>query len=142
MSSALLTPLQMAVTHSDCCCFKVAPAAVGFCGSGTGRMLKKMTLVLCAWAIASAVFANTPCSGSKGGINHCANGRFVCNDGSVSASKRICSGGEEYGCVVADTSCPGFVGRLLLQHGNVLRRPARWTLLSTPSGRKSYIPRD
>ncbi|MFM5373348.1 hypothetical protein ACEUAE_05795 [Aeromonas veronii] len=33
-----------------------------------------------------------PCSGSKGGISHCDGGRFVCNDGSYSASKRTCSG--------------------------------------------------
>lgn len=35
--------------------------------------------------------ANTPCSGSKGGVAHCAGTRFVCNDGSISGSKRICS---------------------------------------------------
>ncbi|OAF29480.1 hypothetical protein AXK30_23820 [Escherichia coli] len=30
-----------------------------------------------------------PCSGSKGGISHCtAGGKFVCNDGSISASKK------------------------------------------------------
>ncbi|EDG9410078.1 hypothetical protein ACVQZT_004230 [Salmonella enterica subsp. enterica serovar Newport] len=34
-----------------------------------------------------------PCSGSKGGIAHCtSDGRFVCNDGSLSQSKRFCSG--------------------------------------------------
>jgi len=34
-----------------------------------------------------------PCSGSKGGIAHCtADGGFVCNDGSLSQSKRFCSG--------------------------------------------------
>lgn len=33
-----------------------------------------------------------PCSGSKGGISHCDGGRFACNDGSYSASKRTCSG--------------------------------------------------
>jgi len=33
-----------------------------------------------------------PCSGSKGGISHCTKGgKFVCNDGSISASKKICS---------------------------------------------------
>lgn len=33
-----------------------------------------------------------PCSGSKGGIAHCtSDGRFVCNDGSLSQSKRFCS---------------------------------------------------
>lgn len=35
---------------------------------------------------------NTPCSGSKGGISHCENGKFVCNDGSISRSKKICGG--------------------------------------------------
>ncbi|EFH9574126.1 hypothetical protein F9S79_18940 [Escherichia coli] len=34
-----------------------------------------------------------PCSGAKGGISHCtSDGRFVCNDGSLSQSKRFCSG--------------------------------------------------
>lgn len=32
-----------------------------------------------------------PCSGSKGGVSHCtADGKFVCNDGSVSRSKKVC----------------------------------------------------
>lgn len=34
---------------------------------------------------------NTPCSGKKGGVSHCKNGKFVCKDGSTSASKRICT---------------------------------------------------
>lgn len=34
-----------------------------------------------------------PCSGAKGGISHCtSDGQFVCNDGSLSRSKKICSG--------------------------------------------------
>jgi hypothetical protein len=37
--------------------------------------------------------ANTPCSGKKGGVSHCENGRFICNDGSVSQSKKTCGGG-------------------------------------------------
>lgn len=32
----------------------------------------------------------TPCSGKKGGISHCSNGKFVCKDGSISASKKVC----------------------------------------------------
>lgn len=32
-----------------------------------------------------------PCSGKKGGISHCSGGKFVCKDGSISASKRICT---------------------------------------------------
>lgn len=33
-----------------------------------------------------------PCSGSKGGVSHCTTGgKFVCNDGSISRSKKVCS---------------------------------------------------
>lgn len=31
-----------------------------------------------------------PCSGKKGGVSHCSGGKFICNDGSVSKSKKIC----------------------------------------------------
>ena len=44
-----------------------------------------LSINVCAYA------ANTPCSGKKGGISHCDNGRFICNDGSMSTSKRMCS---------------------------------------------------
>lgn len=37
-----------------------------------------------------AGWGNTPCSQSKRGINHCEGTRFICNDGSVSASKKDC----------------------------------------------------
>ncbi|SEM19515.1 hypothetical protein SAMN05428989_3331 [Pseudoxanthomonas sp. GM95] len=95
-------------------------------------MLKNVLLMLCIWGIASAAFANTPCSGSKGGVNHCANGRFVCNDGSISASKRICSSGEDEDATNSLQSAlpgPHGVRELLLQRGHVLYRPARWPVL-------------
>ena len=102
-----------------------------------------MTLVLCAWAIASAVFANTPCSGSKGGINHCANGRFVCNDGSVSASKRICSGGEGVTDALSLTHpVPASSGGCSCSTATFCAGPRGGRYCLTPSGRKSYIPRD
>ena len=42
---------------------------------------------------ADAARGRQPCSGSKGGIAHCtSDGRFVCNDGTLSQSKRFCSG--------------------------------------------------
>lgn len=42
---------------------------------------------------ADAACGRQPCSGSKDGIAHCtSDGRFVCNDGSLSHSKRFCSG--------------------------------------------------
>ncbi|WP_415911193.1 hypothetical protein [Pantoea stewartii] len=44
-------------------------------------------------AQADAARGRQPCSGSKGGIAHCtSDGSFVCNDGSLSQSKRFCSG--------------------------------------------------
>ena len=42
-----------------------------------------------AWA------TNTPCSGKKGGIAYCDNGRFVCHDGTISQSKKTCVGYEK-----------------------------------------------
>jgi len=39
----------------------------------------------------SAQAANTPCSGKKGGISHCNGTKFICNDGSISRSKKDCS---------------------------------------------------
>lgn len=42
---------------------------------------------------ADAARGRQSCSGSKDGIAHCtSDGRFVCNDGSLSQSKRFCSG--------------------------------------------------
>ncbi|MFO1150775.1 MAG: hypothetical protein U1E62_20560 [Alsobacter sp.] len=31
-----------------------------------------------------------PCSGKKGGVERCENGKFICKDGSTSSSKKIC----------------------------------------------------
>ena len=39
----------------------------------------------------SAMSANTPCSGKKGGIGRCQGDTFICLVGSVSASKKPCS---------------------------------------------------
>lgn len=42
------------------------------------------------FAPVSCLATNTPCSGHKGGIDHCQGSTFICNDGSVSASKKSC----------------------------------------------------
>src|SRR6218665_2055449 len=47
-------------------------------------------LVVGLFAVQTAE-ANTPCSGAKGGIAHCDGELFVCNDGSISGSKKRCS---------------------------------------------------
>lgn len=51
-------------------------------------MLLSMSL---AYTVANA--ANQPCAGNKGGISHCDGSRFICKDGSISQSKRICGKG-------------------------------------------------
>lgn len=34
---------------------------------------------------------NTPCSGKMGGVSHCSkDGKFVCKNGKISQSKRVC----------------------------------------------------
>jgi colicin import membrane protein len=49
----------------------------------------------CAFlVVALSTFAEaatrTPCSGKKGGIDRCEDGKFVCKDGSKSTSKKVC----------------------------------------------------
>lgn len=61
------------------------------------RMMKKILLVVTLGLLtishAEAARGRKPCSGAKGGISHCTtSGQFVCNDGSLSRSQKICSG--------------------------------------------------
>ena len=57
--------------------------------------MKKVLLVLLSIIIAQPVFAGKgrqPCSGKKGGIKHCTvDKKFMCNDGTISASKKVCN---------------------------------------------------
>ena len=59
--------------------------------SGWKPFLMIGVLVLLALAASSVEAANTPCSGKKGGIDRCDGDVFLCNDGSISASKKSCS---------------------------------------------------
>ncbi|MEN6670812.1 hypothetical protein AAJP47_10585 [Psychrobacter sp. B38] len=41
--------------------------------------------------ISQAQAKNTPCSGKMGGVSHCSkDGKFVCNNGKISQSKKTC----------------------------------------------------
>lgn len=54
--------------------------------------MKKLALILFMGTLVSfyADAGRKPCSGSKGGISHCtAGGKFVCNDGSISANHMV-----------------------------------------------------
>lgn len=58
-------------------------------------MFKKVCLIIClslSFVSVAEARGNKPCSGKKGGIKHCtSDGKFMCNDGSVSASKKVCN---------------------------------------------------
>lgn len=58
-------------------------------------MKKLVSVLICGSLLfvfaSSANAGRLPCSGKKGGISHCTkSGKFVCNDGSISKSKKIC----------------------------------------------------
>ncbi len=85
--------------------------------------------------------ANTPCSGRKGGVSHCAGETFICNDGSVSASRKNCSAymgqasGDMHGKVgsaTADCACRGHM---------YCTGPRGGRYCLTDDGKKSYLRR-
>ncbi|MCV7757020.1 hypothetical protein OCJ35_02570 [Pluralibacter gergoviae] len=51
-----------------------------------------ITLVVFLSTTSLSYARNYPCSGKKGGVSHCSpDGKFVCNDGTESKSKKICN---------------------------------------------------
>jgi hypothetical protein len=56
----------------------------------------KKIAYLCVALLATSPIAyakNYPCSGKKGGVDYCtSDGKFMCKDGTVSKSKKICTG--------------------------------------------------
>lgn len=52
-----------------------------------------LALAVCLLATGPAFGGNKPCSQSKGGVVGCQNGKYLCRDGSISASKKRCGGG-------------------------------------------------
>ena len=94
--------------------------------------------VLLALLSASAVAANTPCSSKKGGIDRCDGDLFLCNDGSISGSKKSCT--AMYGnqgqsrpqtLLQIDDGCA-------CGTGSFCTGPRGGVYCLTPSGNKSY----
>ncbi len=52
------------------------------------QVILSLLLVLSSLNFAEAGRGRQPCSGKKGGISHCDGSKFVCNDGSISASEK------------------------------------------------------
>ncbi len=90
-----------------------------------------------------AYASNLPCSGSKGGIAGCRGETFICNDGSVSGSKRSCSayaggglgllGGSETGMT------PSVAGSCSCRSGSYCTGPRGGHFCTTDDNKKSYL---
>ena len=52
------------------------------------KILFLSLLALCVSTSVEAGKGRQPCSGKKGGINHCQGAKFICQDGSMSGSKK------------------------------------------------------
>lgn len=81
---------------------------------------------------------NQPCSGKKGGISHCANGKFVCNDGSISASKKMCTAPRS-APAPALKAAPKASTECDCRSGTFCTGPRGGTYCYSDSGKKSYV---
>ncbi|WBX91122.1 hypothetical protein [Achromobacter mucicolens] len=89
---------------------------------------------------AAASAANYPCSGKKGGVERCVGEQFLCRDGSISASKRVCSspdnsspaGQQKSPATTATGSCN-------CRDGQYCTGPRGGTFCYSDSGKKSYL---
>lgn len=96
---------------------------------------------------------NLPCSGRKAGIAMCRGDLFVCNDGSISASKKSCSrfmGGAEgrtdgpafnLTSPVDPSLAPASEGSCSCRSGSFCVGPRGGRFCLTDSGTKSYLRR-
>lgn len=101
-----------------------------------------LLLVFLGMATSPAYAGNKPCSGAKGGISHCAAGSFVCNDGSISASKKICTAGGVGAQLAPASVVPAATGSCPCSSGRLCTGPRGGRYCLTPAGNKSYKPRD
>jgi hypothetical protein len=57
--------------------------------------MKGLLIITSVWLVLSSLAqargGSEPCSRGKEGISHCENGKFICNDGSVSRSTITCT---------------------------------------------------
>lgn len=96
-----------------------------------------IVLVLALGLAQPSYAANQPCSGKKGGVASCDGALWVCNDGSISGSKRNCSatygGSSKASKMVGNDpgACPCGTGTLCTG-------PRGGQYCITKSGNKSY----
>jgi hypothetical protein len=104
------------------------------------RIFFALLSLLLFFSFSQAHAANYPCSQGKGGVSHCMGALFVCNDGSISGSKKICS----------ETGDPKVMPLIALQRGasiddcscrsdRICTGPRGGQYCISDSGNKSYV---
>ena len=105
--------------------------------------MRALILALAALAVSFATTAhsaNTPCSGKKGGVERCAGEKFLCRDGSISASKRVCTGPDGAAqSLVSPPPAAGSSGSCHCRDGQDCTGPRGGTFCYSDSGKKSYL---
>lgn len=106
--------------------------------------MRQFLMAIVALAVTSipAHAANTPCSGKKGGIARCQGDTFICNDGSVSASKKSCSAimGGAVGFLGGNTEmAPSSAGECSCREGRYCVGPRGGRFCYSDNGKKSYL---
>lgn len=90
----------------------------------------------------SAMAANTPCSGSKGGIAGCDGDLFLCNDGSISGSKKSCAAYMGKGSTSSQVRPQQMLdgsNDCLCGTATFCTGPRGGVYCLTPAGKKSYV---
>lgn len=113
-------------------------------------LLRKVSLSLCLFIGAAlgipsleAIAANTPCSGRKGGIAGCDGDLFLCNDRSISGSKKSCLAymGIGRAPTVAPLQFLQNSSECMCGTSTFCTGPRGGVYCLTPSGKKSYLRR-
>ncbi|MCJ8202788.1 hypothetical protein [Pseudomonas sp. RGM2987] len=105
---------------------------------GISGSLRISVVILLLGLGTSAIAANQPCSGRKGGVAGCDGDTFLCNDGSISASKKSCSAVLGRRNEARPQSLLKQVDGCQCGSGNYCVGPRGGVYCLTPGGSKSY----
>lgn len=101
--------------------------------------MRLFALLVLAFGLALPSYAaNYPCSGKKGGVARCDGPVFVCNDGSISGSKRNCSAERNGGRSAPLRSVGNASSECTCGSGKLCTGPRGGQYCLTASGNKSY----
>lgn len=101
------------------------------------RLVLWLALLFCS---AAASAANYPCSGKKGGVERCVGEQFLCRDGSISASKRVCSSPDSTASsLTSKAPAASATGSCNCRDGEYCTGPRGGTFCYSDSGKKSYL---